>query len=78
MINKNYFIFQMDQGTLRALCAQHASGSLTYYRYLPQMSSVIVRYNTKEEANNAQNKLNSIVLGNTTIYTQALSENDLK
>jgi len=69
---------QVDQTTLRALCSQHASGQLTYYRYIPQMTCVIVRYNTKEEANNAQNKLNSVSLGNTQIFTQPLNENDLK
>lgn len=69
---------QVDQTTLRALCSQHASGQLTYYRYIPQMTCVIVRYNTKEEANNAQNKLNSVSLGNTQIFTQPLNDNDLK
>ncbi len=68
----------VDQATLKALCSQHASGQLTYYRYIQQMTCVIVRYNTKEEANNAQNKLNSVSLGNTTIFTQPLNENDLK
>ena len=42
------------------------------------MTCVIVRYNSRDEANNALGKLNSISIGNTTIFTQALSENDLK
>jgi len=63
---------------LKALCAQHAAGPLTYYKHIPMMSCVIVRYNTKEEANSALIKLNSIPLANTTIYTQALSETELK
>ena len=69
---------QIDQSTLRALCAQHANGPLTYYRYITQMTCVIVRYNSKEESNNALSKLNGISLGNTTIFTQSLSENELK
>jgi hypothetical protein len=69
---------QIDQSTLRALCAQHAVGNLTYYRHIPQMNCVIVRYNTKEEASNAQNKLNSMPLNGTTIITQPLTENELK
>jgi hypothetical protein len=69
---------QIDQSTLRALCAQHASGPLTYYKYITQMTCVIVRYNSKEESNNALSKLNGILLGNTTIFTQSLSENELK
>lgn len=69
---------QIDQSTLRALCTQHANGQLTYFKYIPNMSCVIVRYNTKEESLNAHAKLNSIALGNTTISTQLLSENDLK
>jgi hypothetical protein len=69
---------QIDQSTLRALCAQHANGPLTYYRYITQMTCVIVRYNSKEESNNALSKLNGILLGNTTIFTQSLSENELK
>jgi len=83
-VNSGHFILirnvsaQIDQTTLKQLCAQHASSQLTYYRYIPQMTCVIVRYNTKEEANNAQNKLNSVSLGNTTIFTQPLNENDLK
>ena len=68
----------VDQSTLRALCSQHATGQLTYYRYIQQMTCVVVRYNTREEANNAQNKLNSVSLGNTVIFTQPLNENDLK
>lgn len=68
----------VDQSTLRALCSQHATGQLTYYRYIQQMTCVVVRYNTREEANNAQNKLNSVSLGNTVIFTQLLNENDLK
>jgi hypothetical protein len=83
-INGGHFILlrnvtaQIDQMTLKALCAQHASGVLTYYRYIPQMSCVIVRYNSKEEATNALGKLNSVSLSNTTIFTQALTENELK
>lgn len=38
----------------------------------------IVRYNTKEEAQNAHSKLNSIPLGNSPIMTQFISENDVK
>ena len=38
----------------------------------------IVRYSTKEEANNAKLKLNNITLGNTTIYAQFVNENDVK
>jgi hypothetical protein len=68
----------MDQSTLKALCAQHAIGQLTYFKYIPNMSCVIVRYNTKEESLNAHTKLNSISLGNTTINTQPITENDLK
>jgi len=83
-VNSGHFILirnvsaQIDQTTLKQLCAQHASSQLTYYRYIPQMTCVIVRYNTKEEASNAQNKLNAVSLGNNTIYTQPLTENDLK
>jgi hypothetical protein len=83
-LNGGYFILirgvtpQIDQSTLRALCAQHASGPLTYYRYITQMTCVIVRYNSKEESNNALSKLNGVLLGNTTIFTQSLSENELK
>jgi hypothetical protein len=83
-LNGGFFILirgvtpQIDQSTLRALCAQHASGPLTYYRYITQMTCVIVRYNSKEESNNALTKLNGVLLGNTTIFTQSLSENELK
>lgn len=69
---------QIDQSTLKALCAQHAIGQLTYFKYIPNKSCVIVRYNTKEETSIAHAKLNAISLGNTTINTQLLSENDLK
>jgi hypothetical protein len=62
---------------LKSLCAQQANGPLTYFRYIQNLG-VIVRYNTKEEASNAHIKLNSIPLGNTTLSTQYLSEQDLK
>ena len=42
------------------------------------MTCVIVRYNSKEEANNAQSKLNSITLNNAQLFTQPLNENELK
>jgi hypothetical protein len=83
-VNGGHFVLirnvtpQIDQSTLKALCAQHANGALTYYRYITQMTCVLVRYNTKEEANNALSKLNGIPLGNSTIFTQQLSESDLK
>lgn len=84
LISSGHFVLirnvtpHIDQTTLRTLCAQHATGALTYFRYIPQMACVIVRYSSKDEANNAQNKLNSLPIGNTTLFTQSLNENDLK
>ena len=68
---------QIDQLALKTLCAQQANGPLTYFRYIANLG-VIVRYNTKEEASSAHSKLNSISLGNTTLTTQYLTEQDLK
>ena len=83
-INNGYYLLirnvtpQIDQTILKGLCSQYANGQLTYFKYIPNKSCVIVRYNTKDETNKAHAKLNSISLGNTTINTQMISENDIK
>ena len=51
------------------------NGNLSYFKYHNSMA--IVRYNTKEEAQNEQNKLN-FTIGNSTIVTQFISENEVK
>jgi trinucleotide repeat-containing gene 6 protein len=68
--------YQIDHSTLKALCSQHAITPITYFRC--QNTVAVVRYNTKEEATNAKNKLNLLVLGNSTLCTQFISETDVK
>lgn len=67
---------QIDGPTLRTLCLQHGP-LVSFHPYLNQ-GIALCKYTTREEANKAQMALNNCVLGNTTIYAESPSENEVQ
>ncbi|KRF85369.1 protein Gawky isoform X2 [Drosophila virilis] len=67
---------QIDGSTLRTLCMQHGP-LVSFHPYLNQ-GIALCKYTTREEANKAQMALNNCVLGNTTIFAESPSENEVQ
>ncbi|XP_030379857.1 protein Gawky isoform X2 [Scaptodrosophila lebanonensis] len=67
---------QIDGPTLRTLCMQHGP-LVSFHLYLNQ-GIALCKYATREEANKAQMALNNCVLGNTTIFAESPSENEVQ
>ncbi|KAH8376030.1 hypothetical protein KR093_005602 [Drosophila rubida] len=67
---------QIDGPTLRTLCMQHGP-LVSFHQYLNQ-GIALCKYTTREEANKAQMALNNCVLGNTTIYAESPSDNEVQ
>ncbi|SPP88999.1 blast:Protein Gawky [Drosophila guanche] len=67
---------QIDGPTLRTLCMQHGP-LVSFHLYLNQ-GIALCKYTTREEASKAQMALNNCVLGNTTIFAESPSENEVQ
>lgn len=74
-LNMIILFLQIDGSTLRTLCIQHGP-LVTFHLYLNQ-GIALCKYATREEANKAQMALNKCVLGNTTIFAELPSENEV-
>ncbi|KAK7880446.1 hypothetical protein WMY93_032920 [Mugilogobius chulae] len=66
---------QIDGSTLRTICMQHGP-LLTFHLGLTQ-GTALIRYSSKQEAAKAQSALHMCVLGNTTIWAEFVSEEDV-
>jgi trinucleotide repeat-containing gene 6 protein len=67
---------QIDGSTLRTLCVQH--GPLTHFHLYLNHGVALCKYNTREEAQKAQQALNNCVLGNTTICAESPSDGEVQ
>lgn len=67
---------QIDGSTLRTLCVQH--GPLHNFHLYLNHGVALCKYNTREEAQRAQQALNDCVLGNTTICAESPSEGEVQ
>ncbi|XP_053673775.1 protein Gawky-like [Anopheles nili] len=67
---------QIEESTLRTLCIQHGP-VINFYPYLNQ-GIALCKYATREEAQKAQLALNNCQLGNTTIYAEIPTENEIQ
>lgn len=67
---------QIDGSTLRTLCVQH--GPLNNFHLYSNHGVALCKYNTREEAQRAQQALNDCVLGNTTICAESPSEGEVQ
>lgn len=67
---------QIDGSTLRTLCVQH--GPLTHFHLYLNHGVALCKYNTREEAQKAQQALNNCVLSNTTICAESPSDGEVQ
>lgn len=67
---------QIDGSTLRTLCVQH--GPLQHFHLYLNHGIALCKYNSREEANKAQQALNNCVLSNTTICAESPSESEVQ
>lgn len=67
---------QIDGPTLRTLCMQH--GPLQNFHLYLNHGIALCKYQSREEANKAQQALNNCVLGNTTICAESPTESEVQ
>lgn len=67
---------QIDGPTLRTLCMQH--GPLQNFHLYLNHGIALCKYQSREEANKAQQALNNCVLGNTTICAESPTDSEVQ